>query len=293
MTAPTIEQSTHPTEAPAHKQCIHSGCVNEGAAHRHHYCRPHWAEQNTARRNGRANWARNLIQQNLDRGIGIKAIAEATNIAERTLRDLVTHRQNYLHDYTAARLAKLPHLHLEPARHPTWQAARRLQALQAAGHSVPEIAKRTGLAERAIHQICAEKYPAVYDATWQAINDDYQAHQLDPARPADPRIKRHNWPKPMDWDNIDDPQEDPTSRDKYVARRAIPVEPRHRAAAQELIDHYGSAFRAGRGAQLSATTLACVASGERQEVLNTTLQKILDHVTDLEIGAIRTLRPVD
>jgi hypothetical protein len=101
---------------------------------------------------------------------------------------------------------------------PTWRALRRIQALQALGWSVPQIAVQVGLNHRHLYSLA--RHPTIYRSTFDAIDAAYQRMCM--TRPV-PRTtgersgvtkakryaERNGFPPPLAWDDIDDPDETP------------------------------------------------------------------------------------
>jgi len=101
---------------------------------------------------------------------------------------------------------------------PSLGTIRRIQALQAIGWSVPEIAKRAGIHHQHIYNL--HRHATVYTSTAAAISEVYEqmAMTLPPESTTGERIsatrarnhaRRKGWLPPLAWTNIDDPDEHP------------------------------------------------------------------------------------
>lgn len=140
-------------------------------------------------------------------GYPINAIAAAAGVNTSTVRNAIKGREvtRAVHDL-------ITHADMDNAtRIPIWRAARRVQALSAAGHTLRSIAEATGINEVTIIEIAHHTNKTVEGTTFRKIRDHYNDTAWQPTAPQHPKTRRHNWAVPAMWDNIDDPHAKPTN----------------------------------------------------------------------------------
>lgn len=120
-----------------------------------------------------------------------------------------------------------------PGRVEGWRVIRRLQALRAAGATVRELAEGIGVSVDYIHSLHQRDPEWVAADYAKRIIDYYRAHEMDTVRPVDWRVARRGWALPLEWDDIDDPDEVPGGR-----REVTDVD---RRAAETLVSRVGVA----------------------------------------------------
>lgn len=122
--------------------------------------------------------------------------------------------------HTTGRYRKLPAI----------GAARRLQALQCLGWSVPAIAARCGIARQHLYRIIHIEHPTTYVSTLAAIETAYNELCMTHPPATTPgelsgvvRVRNHarrnGWAPPLAWDDIDDPNEQPDPGYRHPNRR--------------------------------------------------------------------------
>lgn len=102
---------------------------------------------------------------------------------------------------------------------PAYRALRRLQALQRLGWSIPVLATRLGLHHQSVYDI--GRAPTLYRSRYDKIAALYEELCMtcptgtnQGERSGITKARRHaermGWPPPLAWDDIDDPDEQPT-----------------------------------------------------------------------------------
>lgn len=104
---------------------------------------------------------------------------------------------------------------------PAWPYRRRLQSLRAAGWTVPELTHHTRLSHTAILRISDGTAQHLTPQAANAIRNTWKALSLQPVKPAPTSIAANYWPLPLEWDNIDDPEETPTSHRRVPADQIL------------------------------------------------------------------------
>lgn len=136
-------------------------------------------------------------------------IEETTGITSSTQYNLTRGKYTTVRHTTAVAVKSLigthPHGgHLIPA----WPYTRRLQALQAAGHTGLAIADHTGISQALISKLSLGKQTTVGADVAAKIAEYWQSHAYAPVTgPPTAAAKRLLWAPPLEWDDIDDPNE--------------------------------------------------------------------------------------
>ena len=162
-----------------------------------------------------ADIARLHIARLIRAGMSELAIARASSVAQSTINRIRTGVPATTWQHTArAILAVTPTGDLSGMVDATG-TRRRLQALAAIGHSSRRISAATGIAETNVRRIRRGGQPSVAAKTAAIVRDYYDHVSARPAEQPDIRLinhaRRHGWPAPMCWDDIDDPAATPSS----------------------------------------------------------------------------------
>lgn len=149
-----------------------------------------------------------------------RRLAKATGVTGTGLRK-IPDRQN-VWGTTAARILSLPldavvgTLDIDIGWVPAVGSMRRVQALNAIGYSLVDIAERTGIGWPAFSDLTLGKYQFVRARNAVLIDRVYRELQMTPAPPsrgasyARSRAAKRGWPPPFAWDDdIDDPGAQP------------------------------------------------------------------------------------
>ena len=175
---------------------------------KHGYCRKHAKTENAANTYHPSGPTITRLHTLLAAGWSCAAIADTVGISICSVYNLRDGKRSTVRKTTADGIARInPHTRTGASWVPAWPTQRRLHALQAAGWTQTEIATNTGLAQALISKISTGRVNITHP-TAQAINTlwDQVAHQP-VAGPPTPLAKRRKWATPMEWDNIDNPNE--------------------------------------------------------------------------------------
>lgn len=277
----------------ASPKCKRPSCHKKAPKGQYGYCRTHSKSLGYAKPKVPYRDAMAIINRALNAGMNIPQIAKATGLEDSTLRTIIkTERPTVRHSTYAALQTLDTNNQPDPAYHPAWPIVRRVQALRAIGHTVKEIAEGTDLDPRVICRLSRPDKGEVRATTHHNIMRYYEAHKADPARRPTRQTAEQGWPVPAAWDNIDDPDEDPTKHVTYIHPRDISqlTEDDHEDAKLILKTH-GSVHASGLAAHVAAATIAKIANHSLTEINTQTLYRIRDHAADIRVGAVRILRP--
>lgn len=149
------------------------------------------------------------VQSKLDQGHTIWSLATAAGLHKTVLYKFMAGPDtawgtNGMAQPTYQAILNAP---LNPTYSPGWPVSRRVQALRAAGHSMQELVDGTGVSQQLLTRLSFRNPKRVETAVHEKIMAFYEEHELDEARPENPRTAKHKWPAPLDWDDIDDPDE--------------------------------------------------------------------------------------
>lgn len=192
------------------------------------------------------------------KGLGLTdaMIARAAGVTETMIDKLHAGERATVRIRHAAAIMKVTHRpHPRQACVPVVGARRRLQALQAAGYSLREVAEHTSYSGEALHKSCQN--PTVTYRKWVEIRDAYEKLSATPGpnRRAAANAARQKWPLPMEWEgyDIDDPRVKPrrarrTTSDEFRAKLADRKERVQELTGQgfsshEIADFLGVSYR--------------------------------------------------
>lgn len=170
------------------------------------HCQPHAAALGLTHKKVPSTQALKIINTYQQQGASLRDISESTGISMITLGKITNQKAKTTRVSTIERLKANPPT---PKRLPLFPTQRRIQALRAIGFTVEEIAKGTGTHAGTLHRFCSTtdlEARTTHDFATR-IARFYEAHHLDEARPEHPRIIHNMWPAPLDWDDIDNPDE--------------------------------------------------------------------------------------
>lgn len=162
-----------------------------------------------------ADIARLHIARLIRAGMSELAIGRASSVAQSTINRIRTGVHATTWQRTArAILAVTPTGDLSGMVDATG-TRRRLQALAAIGYSSRRISAATGIVETNVRRIRRGGQPSVAAKTAAIVRAYYDHVSARPAEQPDIRLinhaRRHGWPAPMCWDDIDDPDATPSS----------------------------------------------------------------------------------
>ncbi|MFJ8929302.1 helix-turn-helix domain-containing protein [Streptomyces sp. NPDC102364] len=148
----------------------------------------------------------------LARGWSHRQIANAANIGDRTVGEMLAHRERVLATTARAILAiEISDPPQAPRYVPILGSQRRLQALVAFGWPFADIARHIGFDALSIARIAQGANPNVLHTTAMTINRTYRHLSCTPGPSVRARnyAKKHGWHGPLAWDDIDDPKANP------------------------------------------------------------------------------------
>lgn len=155
---------------------------------------------------------RERIQHALARGASLGGIARQTGVAYNTVNLVAAGRTLSINPDTADKLERLKGAPTN--RIPAYKVRRRLEALQAIGYSLANVAREVGCSPEALQRICRGERESVKGVLARRVAAFYRAHENRPyegpeAALALARARRLGFAVPAAWDCIDDPAEQP------------------------------------------------------------------------------------
>lgn len=226
-------------------KCASPKCTNLAHTTYTRYCRKHAYAYGELSRRVDAAMARQRLQRIINAGGTITGVSKATGVDRVPLALLLSGESKTIQQSTHRKIMSVT-AGQTIAYVPAWQITRRIRALRAAGWQMQELVERTGLEKSALTAISAGRRDVVRRSTAIVIRDAYKELSTQPVRPPTPWVARQHWALPMEWDNIDDPDE---HRDGIALGRLNPafvtasrVKPDKalRTKLSELRAHYGT-----------------------------------------------------
>lgn len=163
---------------------------------------------------GKHPFPHHITQPLLDQGYSLAGICGAAGITHSHLTLL--HKNNYR--ISGVTLRKLENLNIDNApTQPAWRTVRRLRALLANGATYQEISEGTGISVASLRAARQGRKAHFLKATHDRMCAYYAEHEADPYRKPNPLAKSNNWTRPMQWDNIDDYDENPDAHKRVPA----------------------------------------------------------------------------
>lgn len=147
-------------------------------------------------------------------GFSVGVIAQLTGVRKATLeRHMHGSRRSMSHQVAARVMAAPDTLPDRGGFVSSVGVSRRLRALTRMGWSMGELAARCDIKESTLHGMRdpAHRFTRPGYAQTVARLYDELAMTQGPCQYAATRAKNRGWPAPLDWDNIDDPSEDPSA----------------------------------------------------------------------------------
>lgn len=237
-------------------KCARPGCHRTGRKTARGYCCAHAYAEGIFTTRVPAEPACQHVQKLLDAGSTKSSIARAAGISLTTMRKLCAGC-----DTISARTHKSIMAITAPPTPgilPALAYNRRIRALRAAGYTVPEIADHTGLDEATITGLSHDWRDTVTQTTADRIRHTYNQLAHKPVRPASTRVAKYNWPKPYDWDNIDDPEEQPHTR--------VTLTPATTRRLNYLLEHLGTKKAVGEYIGIHENTVRYITNGHADTV---------------------------
>lgn len=178
-----------------------------------------------------------LIEARLAQGYSHNTLARASGVSQSAISRFLATKGQRMSRENFEKILATPR---ESAWHvSTWRISRRLQALLAAGWSIEELARETGVSVQRITRLHPKADGVVTRRIADPIIEFYEHASAMPCRMPNVRYQRRGYVPPLAWDDIDDPAAFPREK------RVIPQEGRRAATdtlvryLRELIDLWG------------------------------------------------------
>lgn len=229
---------------PTSPTCASPKCTNRSIGGDFIHCHKHAYATGNLQPRINPTMARQHLQKLTNAGATIHSISAASGIDRNVISHILNNQSKTIRQKTHRKL-----MAVTPAQTitsvPAWQIARRIRALRAAGWQMQEIASKAGVSRSALNHIL-RRNTIVHRDTALRIRDAYTQLAAQPVRPPTPWVSRQHWAKPMEWDDIDDPEEqrDGVALGRWnptfvTASRVKPDEALH-AKLEDLHAHYGT-----------------------------------------------------
>lgn len=135
---------------------------------------------------------------------------------------------------------------------PGWPATRRIQALQAIGYTLPQIAEGMGCHLNFVYKLSSQRATSLNKELDANLRRFYDTHMMQPqhngqaAKKARAAAKRHGWAPPYAWDDIDELMSQPVGALGPNGKPACDVcgSDRRQLADGMCPKHYQRAYRA-------------------------------------------------
>ncbi|WP_146183409.1 hypothetical protein [Corynebacterium liangguodongii] len=162
-------------------------------------------------------------------------VENAAGVNTRTQRLIVNHRQDTVRHTTHAKVLSLIGKHPQGGgKTIAWPSTRRIQSLQAAGHSGRALAAMLEMSPEFISRLSLGRQDTITTVAADRIRELWDNLATKPvAGPPTATAKRLGWATPLDWDNIDNPDEHRPPLGKY-----IDLDAGHRRAAALILRHF-------------------------------------------------------
>lgn len=253
-------------------KCARSKCPNRAKTGHEGYCGKHSYAFGIVVPMVPITTAQERIHRWMGEGHTIHAISTSTGLHFYTIRGIATGSYNSIRQVTHDTIMGAS---ISPNRAEAWPAARRLQALRAAGHTKAELQAGARLSTRTITLLSFDKYEHISFAVDARVRDYYDQHHMDPVRPPTTAVRKHRWPLPFDWVDIDDPQERRGLLTAEQRADRIPVTTELSDAARFLhATHSENCDFAGATAGVFGTTLMDVLHMRNRTVARETAHRI-------------------
>lgn len=201
-------------------ECKRTSCSRQAPKGYGGYCAVHAYALGVVRPLISASALRVQVNRELDRGVTRYALAKRAGLNIMTVRDIASGKSRKVRQSTAERLQEALG---DTNSRPAWPVQRRLCALRRLGWSARALAQELGVQESTVIDICLGNTTSVYASTYEAVVALYDVLQHTTVGEVDHRIMSKRWPRPMDWDDIDDPVECPRLQLRHPNRTGTRV----------------------------------------------------------------------
>ena len=240
-------------------ECRVDGCHRVPKLTGRGYCHKHVDMLNIHRPKVPADQAKKRLQEITSRGFTLTEIASITGVNRSTLSHLNNQDSKGLRRDTYELLDKMDTVG-ESCR-AVWPIRRRVQALLAAGVRTREISQESGISISIIQRIAFRDKAEVDTATSQALRAAYEKLSGRPIRSVPTSIKYRAWPLPMEWVDIDDPEESHEPERNRLRLTAKQPTPLVQARIRDLVEYHGDYKTVGEMVGMSHQLLARIEKG--------------------------------
>lgn len=213
MTTADDTSTNRTTDGPTMPACSRTGCTKRAWRWGKGMCMPH-ARATPGHLNSRVPSApvTRHLQECVALGASTVQIARDLGVAETVVYRHLHGQRPTMPAKTAKTLMRATaQMRADNAAVPAWPTGRRLRSLRAAGWTTKELADALESHRSQISKVCAGEHPMVRLIFARRVEEFFAGH-LEVIRPPSVAAKKAGWPLPIEWQNIDDPDEDPTAQ---------------------------------------------------------------------------------
>lgn len=240
-------------------ECRVVGCHHVPKLTGRGYCQKHVDILNIHKPKVSAEQAHQRLQEIIDRGFTLTEIARITGVNRSTLSHLNNQEDKGLRRDTYEMLSNMDTVG-ESCRS-VWPIRRRVQALLAAGVKTREISEDSGISISIIQRLAFREKMSIDPATSEAIRVTYEKLSARPIRPVSTSIKYQAWPLPMEWVNIDDPEESHEPERNRIRLTAKQPTRLVQARIRDLVEYHGDYKTVGEIVGMSHQLLTRIEKG--------------------------------
>lgn len=150
-------------------------------------------------------WAQTLVND----GWTINLIASQAGVDRTTIKRLIADEYRLVRESTEQAILAVSKQDHTKGWVPSWPYMRRVQSLQAAGWSQKDLEKILGIDQTTISALSIGRKQFVSPQVAEAITEWWDALEHRPVGAPTHTARQRNWPVPMAWRDIDDPDDKP------------------------------------------------------------------------------------
>lgn len=240
-------------------ECRVAGCHHIPKLTGRGYCQKHVDILNIHKPRVPAEQAHQRLQEIIDRGFTLAEISSITGISRSTLSHLNNWDEKGLRGDTYEMLSRMDRV-AESSR-TVWPIRRRVQALLAAGVKTREISEDSGISISIIQRLAFREKLSIDPTTSEAIKATYEKLSARPVRPVSTSIKYQAWPLPMEWVDIDDPEESHEPERNRIRLTAKQPTRLVQSRIRDLVEYHGDYKTVGEILGMSHQLLARIEKG--------------------------------
>lgn len=187
--------------------CLHGNCTRK--QRRKGYCYIHYKSLGLAATRIDPTRAHNHITYLQDtKGMSRNHIAKLAGVSGETISRIANSQATTISQHTEQKILAITKASGHPGGHvDAWPYVRRIQALLAIGYTHRELAEAFNIGYSTIFYYSQGNKAKIRRDIAATIRTLYTELARRPARTPDRIIARRNWAKPLDWDDIDNPDE--------------------------------------------------------------------------------------